>query len=389
MRGRQVGTSSLTQAVEAFFAKINKCCAMRRILQRIFNLDLERSIWVEEEELGKKKAFYHKDKRYFVKIPEKINHRLTLRLRGYGKSRRNKTGDLFLHVWLNKGEDINKSLWLSETCARNGANKRLLLEGKAVTMIIPPGSYNGLTIRLKGYGREVRISPDAPALQSKNKGNALVKLNVYPDTITPRYGSFETLSTENMALEGWVYRKFDKVISTIGKASFPAHALQAGKIADLFNEWGLWGIFDSLVYHLGLSHLGTELTTSAAISAPGYCKTTADVKDNKFVGYNYLITINEQFLDNPFSIAAILAHELCHVVYSERIDETPKTSGYVLKTEKAKLEEERTVDLLVFMFKIGEFQLRVARDKRLTLGYFNQEVFDRMQVIVSKKLNSI
>lgn len=35
-----------------------------------------------------------------------------------------------------------------------------------------------------------------------------------------------------------------------------------------------------------------------------------------------------------------------------------------------------------------EFQLRVARDRRLTLGYFNQEVFDRMQVIVSKKMSS-
>jgi hypothetical protein len=44
------------------------------------------------------------------------------------------------------------------------------------------------------------------------------------------------------------------------------------------------------------------------------------------------------------------------------------------------------VDLLVFMFKIGEFQLRVARDQRLTIGYFNQSLFDRMQVIVSRKL---
>ena len=59
-----------------------------------------------------------------------------------------------------------------------------------------------------------------------------------------------------------------------------------------------------------------------------------------------------------------------------------------LKEIKATLEEERTVDFLVFMFKMGEFQLRVARDERLTLGYFNQEVFERIQVIVSKKLNS-
>jgi hypothetical protein len=104
-------------------------------------------------------------------------------------------------------------------------------------------------------------------------------------------------------------------------------------------------------------------------------------------GCHYRITVKEQLLDNPFSIAAIMGHELCHVVYSERIDDTPKSVGYVIKSEKATLEEERTVDLLVFMFKLGEFQLRVARDKRLTLGYFNQEVFERIQVIVSRKLS--
>ena len=361
---------------------------MKNFLDRIFRLDDERSIWVEEEDLGKEKALYHKNKCYFVKIPDNIDKEITLRLRGFGKTRRNKTGDLFLHIWLNKGEDIIKSLWLSETSARNGADKRLLLDGKAITMIIPPKSYDGLTIRLKGCGREGNFSPRAPALHFKKRGNALVKLNVYPDNITPKYGSFESLSTDNMALEGWVYRKYDKVISKIGRSSLPAHAIQACAIADMFNEWGWKSIFDALVDNLKLSHLGIELTTSASISVPGFCEKTAAVKDNKFVGYNYKITINHRFLDNPFSITAILAHELCHVVYSERIDETPKTIGYVLKTEKAKLEEERTVDLLVFMFKIGEFQLRVARDKRLTIGYFNQEVFDRVQVIVSNKLNS-
>jgi hypothetical protein len=40
------------------------------------------------------------------------------------------------------------------------------------------------------------------------------------------------------------------------------------------------------------------------------------------------------------------------------------------------------------MFRIGEFQLRVARDTRLTLGYFDQTVFERMQVIVARKLGS-
>ncbi len=137
---------------------------------------------------------------------------------------------------------------------------------------------------------------------------------------------------------------------------------------------------------MNLTHLPIKLTTTGSISFPGICEKTAAIDNDKIVGYNYKITINEQFLDNPFSIAAIMAHELCHVIYSEKIDATPKSTGYVLKTEKATLEEERTVDLLVFMFKLGEFQLRVARDKRLTLGYFNQEIFERIQVIVSRKL---
>jgi hypothetical protein len=57
--------------------------------------------------------------------------------------------------------------------------------------------------------------------------------------------------------------------------------------------------------------------------------------------------------------------------------------------EKERLENERMVDLLVFMYRMGEFQLRVARDRRLTLGYFNQKIFERMQVIVSKKIDSV
>jgi hypothetical protein len=87
---------------------------MSRFWGNIFKLDYELFIWVEEEELGKKKAIYHKSECYDVKIPQEINKKITLRLRGLGKTRFRKTGDLLLHVWLNKGEDVRKALWLSE-----------------------------------------------------------------------------------------------------------------------------------------------------------------------------------------------------------------------------------------------------------------------------------
>ena len=104
--------------------------------------------------------------------------------------------------------------------------------------------------------------------------------------------------------------------------------------------------------HLRLTSLRIDLSKSASISLPGSCERTVTVHNNRVTGCYYRITIKEQLLDNPFSIAAIMAHELCHVAYSERIDDTPKSVGYVIKGEKATLEEERTVDLLVFMFKM-------------------------------------
>jgi hypothetical protein len=362
---------------------------MSRFWDRIFKLDCEFSIWVGEKELGNDRLIHHRGKRYHVKIPRQINKKVTLRLRGLGRTRFRKTGDLLLRVWLNKGEDVRRVLWLSATSARNGASKKLIIRGKRITMVIPKNSYDGLTIRLRGLGRGPSVGEGAPVLARKKRGNLLVKLSVYPDTITPRYGSFEALTTEQMALEGWVYRKYDEVMGKLGRSALPVEPIQASAIADLFNERGWKSIFDALVDHLKLTGLGIGLSKSASISLPGRCERTVTVHDNKVTRSHYKITIQEQLLDNPFAIAAIMAHELCHVVYSERIGDPPKPDGYTIKSEKATLEEERTVDLLVFMFKMGEFQLRVARDKRLTFGYFNQEVFERIQVIVSRKLSSV
>ena len=359
---------------------------MKKFLARIFSLDDERSIWVEEEDLGRDKAFYHENKRYFVKIPEKINKKITIRLRGFGKKRWTKRGDLYLHVWLNRGEDDRKCLWLSDLAARQGADKRLFTGEKVITMVIPPKCYNGLTIRLKGYGREPALGPGAPTLQNKRRGNLFVKLCVYPDCIHPYYGSFDALSIENMALEGWVYGRFDEVVQKIGWSPFTVEPVQAQVVADIFNEFGWRRIFKLLVDHLKLTNFDIRYATSGPDSIPGSCEKVRDVQNNQVVGSYYLVTINEKFLDNPFSIAAILAHELCHIFYAERIDPSSLSGGEV-KTDARHLEMERTIDLLVFMFRIGEFQLRVARDRHLTLGYFNQEVFERMQHIVSRKLN--
>lgn len=359
---------------------------MIKYLSTVFGLNYERSIWVESEELGRDKVIKHKDKQYRVKIPRKIDKKVTLRLRGLGKTRNNKTGDLLLHVWLNKGEDIRENLWLSETSARNGAHKILQFGRKKIRIVIPENSYNGLVIRLRGLGKKPKFRWRFPFLNRK-RGDLLVKLFVYSNNIVPKYGSFDMLATDDMVLEGWVYRKIDEITQKIGKSSFPVNSVQADTVADRFNEHGWRGIFHTLVGHLELAHLNITLQASDSIASPGNCQRIITFQNDIPVACKYVITINKQFVDNPFSVAAIIAHELCHVVYSEEIEDSLKSDGYRLKSEQESLEEERTVDLLVFMFKVGEFQLRVSRDKRLTFGYFNQEIFERIQVIVSRKLS--
>jgi hypothetical protein len=359
----------------------------KNIWNAIFPLNYEHTIWVEEDDLGKEKLINHKNKNYYVKIPAKINGKVALRLGGLGKKRKNTTGDLLLHVWLNKGIDIRKCLWLSESSVINGTEKILSLDEKKIRLVVPPKSHDGLVIRIKGLGGVSEFNKNAPFVHRK-RGNLLVKLFVYPDSITPQYGSFDSLNIDEMALEGWVYRKIDEVVDKISKSALPIKPLQADAIADLFNELGWRGILHALIDHLKLNKLNIGIAKSTFISLPGSCQRAATTRDGVPQTYNYFITINERFLDNPFSIAAILAHELCHAVYAERIEDKSRSTGYGTKSEQATLEEEHTVDLLVFMYKLGEFQLRVARDERLTLGYFDQRIFERIQVIVSKKLNA-
>ncbi len=361
---------------------------MKKLWDRLFPLDEEKSIWVEDGDLGKEIYITHKKTRYLVKIPKIINHKITMRLKGLGKTMGEKKGDLFLHVWLNKGRDDQKAFWISENTARSGAELSLTVDGQKYMMVIPPKSHPGLTLRLKGLGKEMVYDQRAPALPNKKRGDLLVKLFIYPDNITPQYGSFNMLSTEDMALEGWVYRKIDEITQVIGEAAFPTYSIQASTVAGAYNEHGWRGIFYVLLNHLNLGRFNIQLRHSFSISAPGHCEKEVTRQDNSTISKKYSITVNDIFLDNPFSVAAIMAHELCHVVYFEKIDPGRDATGYLVPlTEKETLEMEHSVDLLVFMFKMGEFQLRAARDTRFSLGYFRQELFERMQIIVARKAN--
>jgi hypothetical protein len=145
---------------------------------------------------------------------------------------------------------------------------------------------------------------------------------------------------------------------------------------------GWEAIGGALIRHLGLQYSQVRFESSASLTKPGQCSTKIPTRDNQQCGIaEYTIYIDSKFIDNPFAVTAILAHEFCHVLEARHFGEGRASA--LIGGEL--MEMERTVDLLVFLFGLGEFQMRVARQSRMTLGYFNQQLFERMHLIWSRK----
>jgi hypothetical protein len=344
-------------------------------------MDIKRSIWVEEEELGHKKVIDHKGKSISFEVPQKIDGLVLLRLKGIEKPRFRKPHDLLLEIRVNRGSDTRKDLWISETCARAGGEKCLRSGDETVRVRVPAGCRNGSVLRLKGIG-------NMPYLHGGNlpphikRGDLYVNLRMFPDRVFAAYGSFDRLDVDEMASEGQILINLDK-LKLKGLYPVSKQTLSAGSIADLYNERDWKAIYDALVAYLGLGGVRIYVYPADDIQLPGYCQFFITGKGAAKPD-SYQIKINSIFLDDPFCVAAILSHELCHVMHWETFssDISLPVAG---REVKMSVDDERMVDLLVFVHGLGEFQLRVARDRCMTLGYFRQANFERMQAILARK----
>jgi hypothetical protein len=343
-------------------------------------LDDNLSILVEEEEIGEYKTIFHRMKEISFRVPKEIDRELTVRLKGLGKKKGNQTGNLLIHVWVNKGEDSNAILWLSESSARNGATKKLSLMGRTIEVVVPKGSSDGSIITIKGQGKEAEF-PESITHSDRKKGDLLVTLRTYLDYIYLKCRPFDSLDTEDMAREGWVYLKIDEIVSRLGQSILDVQPVIANTIVDIFNESGLKGVFSYLINHFQLSNRNITLEVSDSISEPGKCENFGSGGSS-----GYKISVNGMFIHNPFTVTAILAHELAHVLYLENFGLRFQSNAEPphLPKDKRDWEGELTVDLLVFMYKLGGFQIRVSRDRMITMGYFRQDQFDRIYVITMK-----
>jgi hypothetical protein len=336
--------------------------------------------WLTEQQLGTVQTLRHRGRSIQYRVPKEIENQVTLRFKGHGKTRNGEPGDLLLLLRVDRGRDVKADLWLSQTEARTGCKKYLLYNKKRIPVPVLADSRNFHIVCFVNAGKRLPYRWGLPIFGRK-RGNLLVRLRVFEETIVPTYRNVDSLTTEDLSIEGWIYRRSDEVLAKIGGRPHALAPFTALDAANLFNHSGWLGIARALVQRLGLGSVSLRFKASPHLRTPGEWRL---VKTNSSFGpaIRHTVTVRSEFLDDPFAVTGILAHELCHIIEARAYGRKPE-HGQLSGT--ALMDMERTVDLLVFLFQLGEFQMRVARDRRMTLGYFNQELFERMYVILSRK----
>lgn len=124
-----------------------------------------------------------------VKIPPGIENESSLRLRGEGDAGEsgNTAGDLYVvchvlphKIFTREEGDLHCSVSLDMASAALGTSVKVpTIDGTGAEIIIPAGTQNGTTLKLKGKG--------IPLMGSPNKGNELVTVSVLiPSRLTDK-----------------------------------------------------------------------------------------------------------------------------------------------------------------------------------------------------------
>jgi hypothetical protein len=342
------------------------------------HLNEEKTIWIIEQDFGATRTVRHRGREITYNIPAEVLYKATLRIEGAGKSWRQMRGALLIHVCVDRGQSVVSQLWISERQALAGGATKITVLSNTIRVNVPPTLVNGTTIRVRGQGKISAYEVGMP-LRDRPRGDLLLSLNVFADKVYPMHRPVDHLSAEDLHLESWLYRRIDEITPRLGQKLNSIPHFTAERAADLYNDQGWLGIASAMVPHLGIPPRKISFDTTINLPVPGQCQT--NFVNNRLQDFH--ITIRTDFTNDPFCAAAVLAHELCHAVEFLRLSNRQPA---VKPDRRQTLEIERTVDLLVFLFGLGEFQLRVARQNRLCLGYFEQDMFERMYVIASRKV---
>ena len=357
---------------------------------------------LSEEEVDKKEINYtYKGKVYKVKLPLiEPQKEVKIRLKKIGPEGK----DLILKLFYNKGAKQYVEHWVEKTALNKGYMGKINIENRVTDFIIDNSNlYSGIVLRNKG---KLPFLLTILFRDRQYRGDVVVKLISYNSDILSGHSFFYNLTDQCLKEENKIFEKASAILRKkydyINKVWQGQKNVHAVKVAEAYNHNGILGVFNLLKEYLRINDC-VKLSVSNLINEPGRCSckmiTTTSRSNYSYIESktqyfeDYEIIINQKYINNPFFVASILAHELCHIVYNKYFYTAEKFSGgfyrnSVWDSDASTCDMEQTVDILTFVLGLGEYRIR-AKFYGVFFGYLQEPIFHNLFYFANHNVKEI
>ena len=284
-----------------------------------------------------------------------------------------------------------RCIWVSDQVAASGGTVEVPVGNRTLSVKIPPDA-KGRRLRLRKGGE----LPLLRRLLQYDRPDTLLRIRTYDGNVNVLPVSVLDTDTEVLTCQAKISRHVDwletsrRVHYEWVSDRFELHKaeLSFDSVAQAYNRGGNKHVLTRIHEHLG-SCGDVELGAPQELSGDdvGRCEIERTEWQDSLTGLSrdetrrYRIVYDERFESNLPMVAAILSHELCHVVYDIYYDRAAtyfRTSSPSAPSPDEIQEMEERVDTLVCMTGLSRFQIAASRETGRAIGYYPQQAFEWM-----------
>ncbi len=350
------------------------------------------TVWIDDRDIGRRRSIRVDGRTVAFIVPSFEGPTHELRLPGAGRTTVARTGHVLLTLRRIRGETQSRNVWISADERASGTYIDVRTSAGVLKVRVPPGHPAGRILRL----REAGPLPDAGTHEpppSTRRGDVLLRVLYYTPVLQLRQSSPDELTTEQLALEAMARRRFDEFAKAIPAHFLSKPPLPVARVVDAFNLDGWTAVCACVIGHLEMAAYSIDPPTAESLPprTAGRCESAVFRPSGRMT---HRIAIDIGLIESPFAVAAVCAHELCHVISNEhlRSHESIAKRGVILEGSavgSADIEqEEQRVDFMVCCVGLGHFQVYTRRTAEIHMGYYDQQLFERLIGVAMRLTNT-
>lgn len=351
--------------------------------------------WLTPDEILQGSFIYKTgDKKYKINLPVITSGKLH-KLRIVTKHNENSI-EKIIRVRYNKGKTVAKNCWIGKNSLTQSYETVIRVGNRVIKFKVDENANQTYKQKLCSLGILPKISLFS-IFRKKYRGDVIVKFHTYDDTLKVFVPKYESLSNTDLLDEKLGKSKINSLVKSNSNLFDPKKSLENKidneELVRQFNIYGVKGVFKTIKNHV-LKGVKVKFSINPGLIEPGVCKSV--IKTTTCYGpYSALPTVSKEFtkfhieinpsyIHNPFVAAAVISHELCHVINNRYLNSHygsgfafSSFSEYSKYSNFDKTDEEKTVEVLTIINGLGEYQLRACTFGYI-MGYFSPKVFLRL-----------